>query len=91
MEAECALALGGVATVPLRIPAAEQVLAGATLDDTTIRTAARACADGASPLPETGYKVDLVVATVIETLERLRDDLESNDASSVEQGMPGGQ
>ena len=67
-----ALALGGVATVPLRCPAAEAILVGAALDDTTIRAAAEACAEGANPLPGTGYKVDLVVATVIETLERLR-------------------
>ena len=38
----------------------------------TVRRVAEACAEGANPLPETGYKVDLVVATVIETLERLR-------------------
>lgn len=71
--AECALAIGGVATVPLRMPDAERILTGATLDDTTISVAAVACADGAQPLPETGYKVELIVATVIETLERLRD------------------
>ena len=70
--AECALAIGGVATVPLRLPAVEPLLIGSTLDDATIRSAAEACAEGANPLPETGYKVDLVVATVIETLERLR-------------------
>ena len=44
-----------------------RVLTGAT-----VRRVAEACAEGANPLPETGYKVDLVVATVIETLERLR-------------------
>ncbi|MEM9464432.1 MAG: FAD binding domain-containing protein [Actinomycetota bacterium] len=70
--AECRLALGGVATVPLRMDAAEAVLTGQTLDDATIRAAAEACAEGANPLPETGYKVDLVVATMIDTLERLR-------------------
>ncbi|MEM9041522.1 MAG: FAD binding domain-containing protein [Actinomycetota bacterium] len=69
---QCALAIGGVATVPLRMSAAEEILTGATLDDATIRAAAEVCIEGASPLPETGYKVDLVVATVIETLERLR-------------------
>ena len=70
--AECAVAIGGVATVPLRMTAAETLLTGSTLDDATIAAAAEACAEGANPLPETGYKVDLVVATVIETLERLR-------------------
>ena len=70
--AQCALAIGGVATVPMRMSAAEALLTGSTLDDAAIRSVAEACAEGANPLPETGYKVDLVVATVIETLERLR-------------------
>lgn len=70
--AECGIGLGGVATVPLRMTAAEQRLAGRSLDDDTIAAVAGVCADGATPLPETGYKVDLVVATVRETLERLR-------------------
>lgn len=70
--AECALAIGGVATVPMRMSAAEAVLTGSTLDDEAIRAAAAVCAEGANPLPETGYKVDLVTGTVIEALERLR-------------------
>lgn len=70
--AECVLAIGGVAAVPLAMDAAASLVVGSTLDDATIRSAAEACADGASPLPETGYKVELVVATVIDTLERLR-------------------
>ncbi len=70
--AECGVGLGGVATVPLRMGAAESILTGATLTDEIIDRTAAACTDGASPLPETGYKVDLVAATVQETLERLR-------------------
>lgn len=69
---ECALAIGGVATVPLRMDAAEHILNGAVLDDATISAAAQACTQGANPLPETGYKVDLIAATVTEALERLR-------------------
>jgi xanthine dehydrogenase YagS FAD-binding subunit len=70
--AQCAIAVGGVATVPLRMEAAEQTVLGSTLDDATIAAAARVCTDGVNPLAETGYKVDLLAATVIETLERLR-------------------
>ncbi len=70
--ADIALAIGGVATVPLRMTAAEAALQGATLDDDAIARAAEICAEGVNPLPETLYKVDLVNATVIETLERLR-------------------
>ncbi len=68
----CGLGLGGVATVPLRREAAESILTGSSLSDETIERVATACTDGASPLPETGYKVDLVKATVQETLEQLR-------------------
>jgi xanthine dehydrogenase YagS FAD-binding subunit len=70
--AACGIGLGGVATVPLRMTAAEDLLTGSALDDGTIARVAEACADGANPLPETGYKVALVAATVQETLERLR-------------------
>lgn len=70
--AECAIGLGGVATVPLRMPAAERRLTGSPLDDSTIEAVGEICTDGANPLPETGYKVDLVAATAIEALERLR-------------------
>ena len=70
--ADCGIGLGGVATVPLRATAAEDRLRGSTLDDGAIGAASAACAEGATPLPETGYKVPLLVATVRETLERLR-------------------
>lgn len=71
--AECAVGLGGVATVPLRVDAAAELLTGSALDDAAISAAAAACAVGANPLPETGYKVGLIEATVRETLERLRN------------------
>lgn len=71
--AECGLAIGGVATVPLRMGAAEAILTGAQLTDEIIGDAASACIEDANPLPETGYKVDLIAATVREALERLRE------------------
>ena len=71
--ADCGLGLGGVATVPRRLHEVEALLRGRTLDDGTIASAAEAATDGANPLPETGYKVELIAATVTETLERLRD------------------
>jgi len=69
--AACGIGLGGVATVPLRM-AAEGALVGRTLDDATIEHVSTVCAEGANPLPETEYKVQLIIATVHETLERLR-------------------
>ena len=65
-------AIGGVAPVPLRLNAVEDLLVGSTLDDETVTSAAAVAAQGANPLPETGYKVTLIEATVLEVLERVR-------------------
>jgi xanthine dehydrogenase YagS FAD-binding subunit len=67
----CGLGLGGVATVPMRMKAAEEILLGSTLDPQTIAAAATSCTTTANPLRETGYKVPLVEATVREVLERI--------------------
>jgi xanthine dehydrogenase YagS FAD-binding subunit len=69
---ECGVAIGGVAPTPLRLSAVEALVTGTQLDDDAITAAAAAATDGASPLPETGYKVQLVAATVREVLERVR-------------------
>ncbi|WP_256793183.1 xanthine dehydrogenase family protein subunit M [Terrabacter sp. Ter38] len=68
----CGVAIGGVAPVPLRLGAVEELLTGSTLDDGTVAAGAHLATEGASPLPETGYKVQLVEATVLEVLERVR-------------------
>ena len=77
--AKCCIGLGGVATVPLRMTAAEDILTGASLTDDVIAQVASACTEGASPLPQTGYKVDLIEATVQETLERLRSSADATN------------
>jgi xanthine dehydrogenase YagS FAD-binding subunit len=69
---ECGVAIGGVAPTPLRLRGVEAVLVGTQLDDDTISAAASAATEGADPLPETGYKVELVEACVREVLERVR-------------------
>lgn len=66
------LAIGGVAPVPLRLNAVETMLLGSSLDDDTVAAAAAAATDGTRPLEETGYKVQLIEATVREVLERVR-------------------
>ena len=68
----CGLAIGGVAPVPLRLDAVEALLMGSSLDDETVSAAAAAASEGARPLPQTGYKAQLVDATVREVLERVR-------------------
>lgn len=64
------VAMGGVAPVPLRLPAVEAALVGQPLRAGTLAKAAALAKDGANPLPMTQYKVELVEGTVLETLER---------------------
>lgn len=65
-----AVAVGGVATVPLRLPTVEAALIGGPPTPATLTAAAGTATEGATPLPRTDYKVDLLAATVLEVLER---------------------
>jgi xanthine dehydrogenase YagS FAD-binding subunit len=65
------LAAGGIAPVPLRLSAAEAALQGQPADIGTIAAAAERAASGATPLPMTGYKIDLLKGVVRDLLERL--------------------
>lgn len=65
-----AVAAGGVAPVPLRLPAVADALRGRPPTADVLRAAATVAAAGAAPLPGTRYKVDLLVGVVLEVLER---------------------
>lgn len=65
-----AVAVGGVATVPLRRAKVEEALVDRTPTPEVLARAAALASDGADPLPMTGYKVRLLEATVLEALER---------------------
>lgn len=67
------IAVGGVATVPWRLPAVEEALRGAPATEESFRTAASAAADGARPLSGNGFKVDLVRRTVVRALLELTE------------------
>lgn len=67
---EAAIALGGVAPVPLRAAAAEAALLGKAPDAAAFALAAKAATTGAAPLPMTGYKLELIEGSVLEALER---------------------
>jgi xanthine dehydrogenase YagS FAD-binding subunit len=54
------VAVGGVATVPWRLPAVERALLGRPVAPGLWRDAASHAADGAKPLSENGFKVELV-------------------------------
>jgi xanthine dehydrogenase YagS FAD-binding subunit len=64
------VAVGAVANVPLRLPRVEETLVGKPAGAEAFERAADVAAEGANPLPMTGYKVPLVRGTVLETLER---------------------
>jgi len=56
--------LGGVGPSPWRLPAAEALLAGRTLDETLASQAGEAAVTGAWPLSGNAYKVDIARALV---------------------------
>jgi xanthine dehydrogenase YagS FAD-binding subunit len=58
------VAVGGVGTVPWRLPAVERALVGRAPSADLWRDAASHAADGAKPLSENGFKVELVKRTV---------------------------
>ncbi len=62
--------MGGVANIPLRLPAVEVALIGQPATAVTFAAAAETAAAGAHPLPMTQYKEKLIYGTVYETLQR---------------------
>jgi xanthine dehydrogenase YagS FAD-binding subunit len=58
------VAVGGVGTVPWRLPAVEAALRGRPPNAEVFRGAAALAADGAKPLRENGFKVELLKRTV---------------------------
>jgi xanthine dehydrogenase YagS FAD-binding subunit len=60
--------LGGVGPFPWRAEGAERLIAGKKLDGALAAAAGEAAVEGASPLQENGYKVDMVKGTVEESL-----------------------
>jgi xanthine dehydrogenase YagS FAD-binding subunit len=65
------LAAGGIAPVPLRLSAAEATAQGAPATASTIAKIATQAMAGATPLPMTGYKLELTEGLVRALLERL--------------------
>jgi CO/xanthine dehydrogenase FAD-binding subunit len=65
------VALGGLATVPWRSRAAEDVLRGAPVTPETCAAAAEAALSGASPRPGNAYKVELGKRAVVRALSML--------------------
>ncbi|HTF50286.1 MAG TPA: xanthine dehydrogenase family protein subunit M [Pseudonocardia sp.] len=71
--ADVRIALGGVAPVPWRARAAEDVLRGQPLTQPAIERAGEAAVRGAEPRQHNAFKVELARRTVISVLARLGD------------------
>ncbi|MFE0578439.1 FAD binding domain-containing protein [Streptomyces sp. NPDC058874] len=65
-----AVAAGGVARVPLRLPEVEAALIGREATPVTLAAAAATVLTRCRPLPRTGYKTTLFRDTVLEALEQ---------------------
>jgi len=65
---DAALALGGVAHKPWRVPQAEAMLIGRPLSVASMQAAAEALLQGARPHPHNAFKVELARASVVRAL-----------------------
>jgi xanthine dehydrogenase YagS FAD-binding subunit len=65
------IAAGGIAPRPLRLTVSEAALEGRPSTDATIANAAKLAADGAKPLPMTGYKLELLNGLVRDLLTQI--------------------
>jgi xanthine dehydrogenase YagS FAD-binding subunit len=68
---DCRVVLGGVAPVPYRSQAAEEILRGNDVTEKTIEETAKACVKGVEPLKLNNYKVALVQGLMKQTLSAL--------------------
>ncbi|SDW98189.1 xanthine dehydrogenase YagS FAD-binding subunit [Saccharopolyspora shandongensis] len=71
--ADARVAVGGVATVPWRLPAVEEALRGAPVTPESFEAAASLAADGARPLSGNAFKVSLLKRTVVRALLELTE------------------
>ncbi|MBB2991538.1 xanthine dehydrogenase YagS FAD-binding subunit [Mycolicibacterium iranicum] len=68
--AAAAVAVGGVAATPWRVPAAEAALVGRVPDRAVFADAAEALVHGAAPLSQNGFKVMLMKNSVVRALSQ---------------------
>jgi len=65
------LAAGGVGTIPWRLRAMEQTLLGAEVSESAFRAGAQRAVDGAVPLADNRFKLDLLQRLLVRTLSEL--------------------
>lgn len=66
--------IGGVANIPFRLREVEEALAGKPATREIFEAASRLSIQRAEPLPQTGYKLDMVVGLVLQALESAAAD-----------------
>ena len=64
------VAVGAVANSPMRLPRVERYLVGQAATADTVAAAAAKAIEGATPMPQTAWKVDVLRTTVQTTLEQ---------------------
>ena len=74
------VAVGGVGTMPWRLPAVERELRGAPVSVAAFEAAVSGAADGARPLSHNGYKPSLLRRTIIRALLELTEPTEGSGA-----------
>jgi xanthine dehydrogenase YagS FAD-binding subunit len=65
------IAVGGVGTKPWKLPTVSQALIGKPLNQETLTAAAKLAAEGANPVKQNAFKVDLVQRTIVRALMNL--------------------
>ena len=73
--ADAAVGMGGVAPVPLSLPKVAGYLNGKEETDKFFKSAGELATRKNKPLPQTGYKVEMIEATVFETLRRAKEGI----------------
>lgn len=66
---DAGVGVGGVSQIPLRLSNVEAALIGQTATQSTLEKAAKVSAENTNPLPQSAWKVEIMVNTILHTLE----------------------
>ncbi|MEM7115079.1 MAG: FAD binding domain-containing protein [Chloroflexota bacterium] len=66
---DAGVGVGGVSQIPLRLRNVETALIGQPATQATLEAAAGVSAENANPLPQAAWKVEMMVGTILHTLE----------------------
>ena len=67
--AAAGIGAGGISQIPMRLAHVEAALLGQPATPATLAQAARLAAEGANPLPQAAWKIDMLVGTLLTALE----------------------